>query len=181
MVRNIQGGTGTKSLARKNQDTGKSYKKLRVSEDPAEIYAYVGKAFGNGMCQIFANDGTEYMGHIRGKMRGQHKRSNLISPMSVVLVGLRVWESETSGKKRNCDIITVYDDNEVEQLTQIPNIHIDDILAKRLTGGSSSTSKKGEADLFDRTAEDDAEVLPDIGKMEEFECVANEQVDIEDI
>jgi len=186
MVRNIQGGTGTKGLARKHQDTGKSYRKLRISEDPDEIYAYVEKPYGNGMCLVVSNNGTEYVGHIRGKMRGKHKRSNLVEPSCIVLVGLRSWESDTNGKKRNCDIITVYDDNDIQQLQQLPNISIDAILSKIIS--QKTKNAKSIPDLeneveFSREQEEysGGSGLPEMSLTEAFTVEEVDKIDISDI
>lgn len=181
MVRNTQGGTGTKSLARKNQNTYTS--KLRVSEEAAEVYGYIGKIYGNGMCQIITNNREELLGHIRGKMRGHHKRHNLATANSVVLVGLREWESEKSDRKRNCDIITIYSDNEIEQLQEIPSIQIDYIIQQRL---STFNTKEESKITFDYSAD---EVMPEHtseskarpGDQEEFAIAQGEEVSIDDI
>uniref|UniRef100_A0A6C0I4E3 S1-like domain-containing protein n=1 Tax=viral metagenome TaxID=1070528 RepID=A0A6C0I4E3_9ZZZZ len=190
MVRNTQGGTGTKGLARKHQETGKSQRRLRVSEDPDELYAFIEKIYGNGMCEVVANDGTKYMGHIRGKMRGKNKRNNFVEPFCVVLVGLRSWESESSGKKRNCDVITIYNDNEVQQLQQIPNVSIDTIVSQIISKKSNQTTNtnggKDDGYVFDRGnssgEEEDYSGMPaSNGQLEEFKMNDGEQVDIDDI
>jgi initiation factor 1A len=178
MVRNVQGGTGTKSLARKHQNS--STNRLRLSEDEAEVYGFIGKIYGNGMCQIFTNDNEELLGHIRGKMRGHHKRHNLVTATSVVLVGLREWESGKSDKKRNCDIITIYSDNEVEQLREIPSIQIDVILQKRL---SSFQSKEDAALAFDYTedVDDGGDGGGKIEPLESFALAKENEISIDDI
>lgn len=130
MVKNTTGGTGTKSLARKNQASGSG--RIQLSQDPLEVYGYVSKMFGNGMCEIITNDEKKLTGHIRGKFRGHQKRHNLLTPSSVVLVGLRDWENPI----KNCDIMVIYDDNQVEEMKNIPNVQIDKLIQMRLGGGA---------------------------------------------
>ena len=108
MVKNA-GGNKAKGYARKNMVKGSS--SLRVSEDPAEIYAQTIKISGGAMCRVNDLKGQEMNCHIRGKFRGRGKRDNLIVPGTWLLVGLREWEQEpSSGKLLNCDLIEVYSD-----------------------------------------------------------------------
>jgi translation initiation factor IF-1 len=109
MVKNA-GGNKAKGYARKNIIKG-TQASLRISEDPAEIYAQVVKIMGGAICRVNNLKGQEMTCHIRGKFRGRGKRDNLIIPGTWVLVGLREWEQEPSpGKLLNCDLIEVYSD-----------------------------------------------------------------------
>lgn len=175
MVKNTTGGTGTKGLARKHQY--KSDNKLRTPEDSLEKIACVTKMLGNGMCEIFTEDNTKLIGHIRNKFRGKQKRNNLISTFSIVLIGLREWENPI----KNCDILSLYDDNQVEQLKQIPNIKIDNILQKRFNGTFQSIKVSNDVDFVD-TQEDD--ISNSIGKqynIRDFEMEALQDISINDI
>ena len=114
MVKN-SGGNKAKGYARKNMVKGSSY--LRVSEDPAEIYAQVIKISGGSICRVNNLKGDEMNCHIRGKFRGRGKRDNLIVSGTWLLVGLREWEQEPSpGKLLNCDLIEVYSDSDKVKL-----------------------------------------------------------------
>jgi len=114
MVKNT-GGNKAKGFARKNMTKGASA--LRVSEDPAEIYAQAIKISGGSMCRVNDLKGKEMNCHIRGKFRGRGKRDNLIVAGTWLLVGLREWEPEPSpGKLLNCDLIEVYSDSDKVKL-----------------------------------------------------------------
>lgn len=114
MVKNT-GGNKAKGYARKNMAKGVSA--LRVSEDPAEIYAQVIKISGGSMCRVNDLKGQEINCHIRGKFRGRSKRDNLIVSGTWLLVGLREWEqTPSSGKLLNCDLIEVYSDGDKVRL-----------------------------------------------------------------
>jgi initiation factor 1A len=126
MVKNTTGGTGTKGIARKHQSSGDN--RLRLPECELEQFAIVTKMLGNGMCEIFTNDNTRLIGHIRNKFRGKQKRNNMLSVSSIVLIGLREWENPV----KNCDILTIFDNNQVEQFRNIPGIFISDLF-KHLT------------------------------------------------
>jgi len=114
MVKNT-GGNKAKGFARKNMIKGVSA--LRVSDDPAEIYAQVVKISGGAMCRVNDLKGKEMNCHIRGKFRGRGKRDNLIVSGTWLLVGLREWEQEPSpGKLLNCDLIEVYSEGDKARL-----------------------------------------------------------------
>ena len=101
MVKNTHGGSRHKSQARKSTYTRNL---TIVPTDPSEKYAKVTKMFGNGMCQVELQDeATQLVCHIRGKFRGKNKRHNTVVVNSVVVVGLREWETE----QKNCDLIGV--------------------------------------------------------------------------
>ena len=135
MVKNTTGGTGTKSLGRKHISSGVD-KRLRLSENEYEKYACVTKILGNGMCEIYTYDNMKLLGHIRKKMKGKHKRNNLVSAFSIVLVGLRDFENPP----KNCDIMVIYDDIQIEQLRQLPSINIEHIVELRNSQGDKYNS-----------------------------------------
>ena len=121
MVKNTTGGTKTKGLARKHQGGGHRGQ-LRVPENELEQVAYVSKMLGNGMCHVFINDETQpLIAHIRKKFSGRHKRSNLITVGTCLLIGLRDWENPC----KNCDVINVYDHTEFQNILDIPSIPTD--------------------------------------------------------
>ena len=177
MVKNTTGGTGTKSLARKHLSSGHS-NELRLPASPLEVIACVTKALGNGMLQVTTNNNTVLIAHIRNKFRGKQKRHNMINTFSVVLIGLREWEKPY----KNCDILTVYDSNQVDQLKNIPSIDIDNVV--RLSIGNdytSSSSKMASNDIIfseDNTEEIDQTYLK---FKEEFKLEKMEEIDIDEI
>lgn len=122
MVKNTKGGKGHKSLGRKYQTQNNNA--LRISTDPLEKYAFVTKIYGGGMCEVWyiddSNKNIKLIGHIRKKMKGRQKRHNNIVPNSYVLIGLREWETEP----KNCDIMCIYDENQVELLKQNPSVNM---------------------------------------------------------
>lgn len=124
MVKNTKGGTGTKSLARKHQNNSATGK-IRLPECELEVFAYVAKMYGNGMCEIITNDNTKLIGHIRNKFKGRHKRHNTIMINMIVLVGLREWESTP----KNCDILYIYDDAHIKLIHDMPSYDISSLLA----------------------------------------------------
>ena len=130
MVRNTTGGTKTKGLARKHQSSGGSSAHVRVPQCEEEQFAYVSKMLGNGMCEVYIGEkSTRLIGHIRNKFRGRQKRHNQIVSNSIVLVGLRDWESTL----KNCDILCIYEDNEINQLKNKPGIGIEHVIRMQLT------------------------------------------------
>ena len=179
MVRNSTGGSGTKGLARKHQvkDNGV---RLRVSENELEQYACITKMLGNGMCEIRMNNDVRLIAHIRNKFSGRQKRHNMISVFSIVLIGLREWEKIP----KNCDILTIYDDNQIEQLRNIPSIKIDHIVHIRMSNifGTEKTSNNIDFVDEEETEEDERPNLKISGNNKiAFELKTTAEVDIDDI
>lgn len=118
MVKNAIGGNKAKKQGRKHVALSAASavsNKLRIATEEGELYGYVSKIYGNGMCAVLGINGKEYLCHIRNKFRGRSKRDNMIVAGSWVLVGLREWESE-SVKKPSCDLLEIYGAHEIEQL-----------------------------------------------------------------
>ena len=111
MVKNTTGGSGHKSQARKLV-SGKSTNIVRVAQESGEKYAIITKMLGNGMCNITTEDGEKLLCHIRGKFKGRNKKNSIISCNSIILVGIREWESIV----KNCDLIEVYSTEDIQQL-----------------------------------------------------------------
>lgn len=117
MVKNF-GGKKTKGMARKNL-TVKVNNVLRVSTNEFEKYSQVTKLLGNGMCHVLCDDNVSRLCHIRGKFRGRGKRDNFVIIGSLLLVGIREYESGGNKMKlQNCDLLEVYSDQDKEKLKQ---------------------------------------------------------------
>jgi len=179
MVKNITGGTKTKGLARKHQ-TDRGDAKLRLPTSELELIACVTKMLGNGMCEIYTNKDIRLIGHIRNKFRGRNKRSNMISTSMIVLIGLREWENPS----KNCDILTTYNDTQVMQLKNMPNIHMDNVVKRSLE--FSFPGEKVSADDFEFTThnedeEEQEEVQNTMKKSETFTIEGLGEIDMDDI
>lgn len=141
MVRNLKGGTGTKALARKHS-TSSSNGNIRLPSCPAEQFAFISKMFGHGMCEAFLDNDTRLIAHIRNKFRGRQKRQNTITSSSIVLVGLREWETSPN----NCDILFVYDEHNLNHIQTLPNAPHN--LLKRIHSDSLINSFTNTSDLL---------------------------------
>lgn len=179
MVKNTTGGTGTKSLGRKYQSNGAD-KRLRLSENEHEKYACVTKLLGNGMCEIHTSDNIKLLGHIRKKMRGKQKRTNLVSAFSIILVGMRDYENPP----KNCDVMTIYDDIQIDQIRQNPSINIENLLEMRLVnafhGSSISTNNNIDFTLEEEEDEPSVKTGGVVNNGEEFKLNTKE-INIDDI
>ena len=114
MVRNTNGGSKTKSCARKSIQPAASVVDYSPKDDLEKI-AVVSKLYGNGMCQVLTTDSPQLdlMCHIRGKFRGRSKKHNMLSVNSRIVIGLREWENPY----KNADLISVlstYEDSTVQ-------------------------------------------------------------------
>lgn len=119
MVKNITGGSKSKCLARKNEQST-AHIRLRIAQEEGEQYAIVRKIFGGTRCEVFCDDSVCRQGIIRGKFTGRNKRNNVIQAGTIVLVGLRDWATHKEGKMEECDVLEVYSALEVDQLKQRP-------------------------------------------------------------
>lgn len=174
MVRNSTGGSGTKGLARKHQTmSGNSV--LRLPENELEQFACVTKMLGNGMVEVYTDNNIRLIGHIRNKFRGKQKRHNMLSIHTIVLIGLREWEKEP----KNCDIMTMYDDNQIEQLQHIPSIKINNALRLRNENVFGSVTNS-ESVIFAQADSDELIDIPSKSAVaNEFEVPQEEMLDID--
>lgn len=133
--------------------------------------------FGNGMCEIYTSANIKLMCHIPGKFRGKNKRNNLLSPTSVILVGLREWERPA----KNCDLLTIYDETHINQLRNIPNIDMNNIM--KLKNANIMDGKDNTDDNIEFGYVDEKEkIVAPVGKTNEVFTLENTmEVDIDDI
>jgi translation initiation factor IF-1 len=188
MVKNVEGGCRTKSQGRKFSSAYASKSALRLAEDPLEIYAVVTKLYGQGRCQVHAVSGMELQCVIRNKFRGRSKRNNIVAVGSILLVGLREWEGPD--RYKTCDVLEVYDVENVNQLRSHPNTNVDKLekyIQQQLGdahAGSSSSSAAADNIVF--TDDADVDEVP-IQKLpaKDIDAIMEERVedeiDIDDI
>jgi translation initiation factor IF-1 len=124
MGRNKFGGNKQKGMANK-EGGGVNEERMRFAEGDGvsglEVYGRVVRALGNGMFHVLDALNRTLVAHVRGKMRGKSKRSNLIKVDDIVLIGLRQWESIP----KNCDILYIYDPSQSSILPIHPSLLLD--------------------------------------------------------
>lgn len=146
MVKNTKGGKGAKSLARKMVFADTREKKyIRLPTCSLEQFAVTTKMYGN-MCQVTTNDGESYKCVIRGKFSGRKKRQSFVAVGKIILVGFRDFEAPNF---KFCDLLEVYDDNEIQQLTTTPGLDIQSLLSQMYSLTSASSSSRTEDPLDD--------------------------------
>jgi len=178
MVKNTTGGTGAKSLARKHQSNNNNHNNLlRLPECDLEQIGCVTKMLGNGMCEVFTNDNVRLIARIRNSFQGKNKRNNLITPHSIVMVGLHEWERIP----KNCDIMVLYTSNQIEQLKNIPNIKINHVLSLQLAGTTFQSEKNLGKDI--NFVDEEPEISPQQLPKDpiNFQLYAQDAVNIDDI
>lgn len=185
MVRNDKGGKGAKSLARKAYTNNAKSDFLQISTCEEEQYACVTNMYGNGMCEVYTNDNVKLICHIRSKFRGRQKRNNMVVKYSIVLVGLRDYENPP----KNCDLLCIYDDNQIEQLINNPNISIQNVLKIRATAtnllNNNVNDNNNDQDIIftnDVDISDDEEIGNNSKSyLETFTIDNSETINIDDI
>jgi translation initiation factor 1A len=115
MVKNTKGGKGQKKIGRKFTQEGGN-RVLRQAKEEGEFYACVSKVLGNNMAHILSQNNKTMLLHIRNKFRGRGKRDNTIVMGTYVLAGERTFETVKSDKLSNCDLLEVYNVNEIDKL-----------------------------------------------------------------
>ena len=128
MVKNKKGGSGHKKMARKNvaPKGGYSNRKLRKPKEEGEIFARVTAIHGGGHAGILCADGKERTLVIRGKFRGRNKRDNTIRTNSIIMAALRsvtMGEVVNPKKKEKADLIYVYNESQLDELKEIPEVY----------------------------------------------------------
>jgi len=92
---------------KRNKSQGCFTKTLRTKEEGQE-YAQIRNCKGNCRFDLFVFDGKERIGILCGAMR----KRRFVNLRDVVLVSIRDFQDD------KCDIIDVYDDNQVRKLKQ---------------------------------------------------------------
>jgi translation initiation factor IF-1 len=129
MVRNTTGGGNAKKQARKFQNVpAKRTNEVRKSENELEMYAIVDSVHGNGL-SVYTHMGHTIWCRVPGKFKGRNKRSNWFEKGSWVLVGLYEWSNNK--EPESCELLYVYDKNDVEQLRNMPDIDLKQLIAKQ--------------------------------------------------
>ena len=121
MVKNTTGGCKTKGNARKFSAPNLTRSAIRLSKNKFEIYACVVKYFGQGRCSVKTVNDEELSCVIRNKFKGRSKHNNLISVGTILLVGLRDWETPPY---KICDVLEVYDNDDYNQLKSITSTNV---------------------------------------------------------
>ena len=156
MVRNTKGGKGSKGLARKlvNADTSiKSF--IRKPENELEVFALTTKMFGN-MCEVLTSNGKTFKCQIRGKFKGRSKRNCIVAVGKILMVGFRDFEAPNY---KVCDLLEVYEANEVNELQKMPGINIQHLIAQSISMDFGSSVKTTTDNLFEFSNEDTSAAL----------------------
>ena len=145
MVKNTAGGSKHKSMARKNMSSGGGGK-LRLPEEEGEYFAKVTRMLGNGMCSVVVwKDNvqlTDVTCFIRGKFRSRNKKQNFVATESFILVGLRDWSSSHD----KCDLLHVYDDSQLQQLSSNSFLFKD--FSSSFNNNNNNNNKKQQSNAF---------------------------------
>ena len=136
MVKNTTGGSKHKSQARKNVAPRGGSSSIRVAKEEGECFAQVERMLGGPNCHVKCMDGVVRLCVIRGKFRGKGKRDNALSMGSIVLVGIREYESRKgTAKLETCDLLEVYRESDKTTLFSTVKVDWSTILPSTSSGG----------------------------------------------
>lgn len=144
MVKNTIGGKKGKMLANKRSGVSSGNNKIRLSLNDDEIYVCVSKVFGGGIFEAIDNENIKYKVFLRGKMKGPNKRHNFVSLFSILLVGKRSDLSDSM----NCDVLFVYDSNDIQFLSLLPNLNLGNLFSFHHNHAISDNKPNHHDDLF---------------------------------
>lgn len=149
MTKNTTGGNKHKSFAKEK----KTHSFITPQMTEFHHFAIVTKMYGNGLFSCITQNQLTLMGHIRNKFKARHKRSNFVSIGSIILVGLREWESTP----KNADLIYVYDADEIETLQSQYNIQYLIQMSNNMSSFQGASNTSPDTDLMFTTHADDDE------------------------
>lgn len=173
MVKNTQGGNKSKGVARKNMASSHERRALRLPTCSLEKIAVVTQLLGHGMFYVITEEGHTLLGRIRNKFRGRSKRDNNLTKGIIVLIGLREWEAPNY---KECDLLEVYDPNEIKQLRKIPTINMRE-LDKHIESCGCTVGEKAETEDIEFSTDHAEEYMDGLIPEED----ANTKAPLEDI
>jgi hypothetical protein len=91
-------------------------------------------------------NGDKFRVILRGKMKGQNKRHNFVSLFSFLLIGKRTDLSPSENAL--CDILFLYDSNDILSLSLLPNISLHNIISFHHNHSFNIGSAYDSNDLF---------------------------------
>ena len=182
MVKNTKGGKNHKKFGRKFTQPGGN-RVLRQAKEEGEIYACVSKVLGNNMAHILTQNNKTMLLHIRNKFRGRGKRDNTIVMGTYVLAGERTFETIKSDKLSNCDLLEVYNVNEVDKLKK-ENPEVSWNLFKNIVNPLTKNDDDNDDIIFDNKDEEaENEILQEIVGDIEGDTInlGDDDIDFDDI
>jgi len=178
MVRNVTGGSKHKSQARKNVvPRGGASGALRLVQEEGECFAQVERMLGGSNCHVKCVDGVVRLCVIRGKFRGKGKRDNVLSMGSMVLVGMRDYEScKGKDKLETCDLLEVYREADKTRLFTSVKIDWSEIVTAPGCAGEKAAAATASCEDFAFMTEDQIEMERLIQEQEENIIARNKVV-----
>ena len=138
--RNLQGGSKTKSMARKATYGTSS---TRITESDEEKYAIVKSVSGNGRFRVTTSDKKTHVAILPGSMRGHKKRHNYVGLDSIVLINDRSsWQ--TVKDNSTADIVHVYNPADVERL-ELKLLFQETVVESNITFSANPSSAVSES------------------------------------
>lgn len=125
MVKNKKGGSSHKKMARKHVNPQNRNRKLRLVKESGEMYGKIVKIEGGGNFEVLCNDNKRRLMIIRKKFKGRNKRDNTLRVGTMVMVGTRDWQVMSNKKREKVDLLEVYKDSQLNELSKDKNINLD--------------------------------------------------------
>jgi len=125
MVKNKKGGSNHKKMARKHVNPQNRTRKTRFVKDNDEMYGRIVKVEGGSNFEVLCNDNKRRLMVVRKKFKGRNKRDNSLRVGTMVMIGLRDWQVMSSKKREKVDLLEVYKDSQLVELSKDKKINLD--------------------------------------------------------
>ena len=187
MVKNF-GGNKSKRMGRKHVQTSTASNTRIANDAEGEIYGIITKIYGNGRAEILCIDGQSRILVIRKKFKGRNKRNNTVALNVWVMAGLRLWEVRSADSKDVCDLLEVYDVNDIEYLKNNVDKNWQPLIAASKSNNPTSEvlENYNEAEVAftnQETMQMEALLNSEVADNEDanFDWLQDEDLDIDDI
>ena len=118
MVKNKKGGSNHKKMARKHVNPQNRVRKTRFVKEDGEMYARITKVEGGSNFEVLCNDNKIRLMVVRRKFKGRNKRDNSLKVGTMIMIGLREWQVMSSRKREKVDLMEVYKDSQLVELSK---------------------------------------------------------------
>ena len=187
MVKN-SGGNKSKRMGRKHVQTSTSSNTRIANDADGEIYGIITKIYGNGRAEVLCVDDKSRILVIRKKFKGRNKRNNAVAPNVWVMAGLRLWEVRSGDSKEVCDLLEVYDVNDIEFLKNNVDIDWQPLIAASKSNNPTSevisSTSEAEVSFTDQETMQMEELLnAELANNEDsnFDWLEDEELKIDDL
>jgi len=180
MGKNKFGGNKAKKMARKHNIPVE--RKTRFQKEEGEIYGCCNKIHGGGQIQVMCIDGIERLCFIRKKFKGRGKKDNIINIGTIVLIGMREFETVSENKLQKSDLLEVYSAIDKYNLEQHhPTLQWDRFTSVGVVDTFQDTDTSKTIEFTEQEELTTSPIVALEAPLSEALCSSEEDIDVDDI